>query len=320
MSARGRHSSPRRSRTAGLLFTLAVAVVAGVCAGTYLGRHITIPNSTASRPGAPAHEALPAAPGRDPSSRAETRSAREPIQAPALHGPSEPGPTPDAGPARTQSPKPEVRQGSPRKRVRGYAGEIAHTDSGSMVALTFDAGASSKPTPDLLDALKSAGLHVTFFLTGKWCEQNEALVKRIHEDGHEIGNHTYSHPDLRKLSDDQIREQIAKVDEIVLRITGEHCAPYLRPPYGGRDKRIVRIASEAGYTPVYWSLDSWDSFKKGITSDEIRQRVLDRVQGGDIVLMHCGSRATADALAGLIRELRSRHLRIATVSELIRGG
>jgi len=189
-----------------------------------------------------------------------------------------------------------------------------------MVSLTFDAGASSKPTPDLLDTLKAAGLHVTFFLTGKWCEENEALVRRIHDEGHEIANHTYSHPDLRKLDDSAIKSEIEKTDEIVLRITGAHCAPYLRPPYGARDKRVLRIASEAGYTPIYWSLDSWDSFKKGITPQEISRRVLGRVQGGDIVLMHCGSQATADALPGLIRELESRGLRIVTVTELLRGG
>jgi len=299
---------------------LAVAVVAGLCSGTYLGRHVTIPSGTGFPPTTPTREALPAAPRRDPSSRAETRSAKEPIQAPTLHGPSEPRPTPDTSPANTQSPKHELREGSPRKRVRGYAGEIAYTDSASMIALTFDAGASSKPTPDLLDTLKSAGLHVTFFLTGKWCEQNEALVKRIHNEGHEIANHTYSHPDLRKLGDDEIREQLAKVDEIVVGLTGEHCAPYLRPPYGGRDKTVLRIASEEGYTSIYWSLDSWDSFKKGITSDEIKERVLGRVQGGDIVLLHCGSRATADALPDLIRDLRSRGLRVVTVTEFIRGG
>lgn len=189
-----------------------------------------------------------------------------------------------------------------------------------MVALTFDAGASSKPTPDLLDTLGSASLRVTFFLTGKWCERNEALVRRMHDEGHEIANHTYSHPDLRKLSDDAVRDQLDKVDEIILRITGAHCAPYFRPPYGARDKRVLRVASEAGYTSIYWSLDSWDAFKKSITSDEIEERVLDRIQGGDIVLMHCGSPATAAALPDLISRLRSRGLRVVRVSELIREG
>ncbi len=322
MSARRRRRSPNpstgstgRSKGAGLLLSLAVAVVAGVCAGTYLGRHAAIPYFTAP-PVASARETAPASSRNKPSSTVETRSAKQPVRAPTLHKPVEPPPVPHPLPAKpptSDQHKPLVR------RVRGFAGEIAHTDSTTMVALTFDAGASSKPTADLLDALKSARLRVTFFLTGKWCEQNEALVRRIHDEGHEIANHTYSHLDLRTISDDAIREQMAKMDEIVLRITGEHCAPYLRPPYGGRDKRVLRIVSEAGYTPIYWSLDSWDAFKKGITSEEITERILGRVRGGDIVLMHCGSRATADALPGMVRELQSRGLQVVTVTELLKG-
>ena len=100
------------------------------------------------------------------------------------------------------------------------------------------------------------------------------------------------------------------------RITGEHCAPYFRPPFGGRDKRVLKVAADAGYTPVYWSVDSWDAFKKGITSKEIADRVLERVQGGDIVLMHCGSQPTADALPGLIKDLESRGYGIGKVSEV----
>ena len=185
------------------------------------------------------------------------------------------------------------------------------------IALTLDAGASAEPTPRVLDALRAAGLKVTFFLTGKWCEHNEDLVRAIHAEGHEIGNHTYSHTDLRKLTDEQIGEELRRTSEIVERITGEGCAPYFRPPYGGRDKRVLRIAAEEGYRAVYWSLDSWDAFKKGITPEEIEKRVLDRVQGGDIILMHCGSDATADALPSLIRELRKRGYQIVKVSELI---
>ena len=298
---------------------MAVAVIVGVCAGSYLGRHFTIPYTTAARPHGPSHQSRPAASEADRSPNARVRPSHGPVPAPVRDQPAEPRQTATVTPEKPPPPPRESPKPKHRRRTSGYAGEIAHTDSASMVALTFDAGASGAPTPAVLDALKSAGLHVTFFLTGKWCERNEALVKRIHDGGHEIANHTYSHPDLRELTDEAIKEQIEKTDEIVLRITGEHCAPYLRPPYGGRDKRVIRIASEAGNRTVYWSLDSWDSFKKGITSREIRERVLDRVQGGDVVLLHCGSQATADALPELIRELEARGYRVVTVSEMVAG-
>lgn len=207
-----------------------------------------------------------------------------------------------------------------RKRLAGYPGEIIHTPSPTKIALTFDAGASPVPTPSILAALKSAGLHVTFFVTGKWCEQNPDLVKQIAAEGHEIGNHTYSHPDLRKLSDDAIAEQLRRTDDIVMRLTGKSTKPLFRPPFGGRDKRVLSVAGREGYTSVYWSLDSLDAYRKGITSGQIETRVLDRIQGGDIVLMHCGSAPTAAALVDIIGKLQQRGYQIVKVSELTAGG
>jgi len=198
-------------------------------------------------------------------------------------------------------------------------GEVSHVAGSMKVALTLDAGASAAPTPSILKTLAASGVQVTFFLTGKWAEQNEGLVRRIRSEGHEIGNHTYSHPDLRKLSDAGILDQLKKTDDIIARITGRECDPLFRPPFGSRDRRVLRVAGDAGFACVYWSLDSWDSYKKGITSQEITERVLSRVQGGDIVLMHCGSQATADALPGLINALESRGYGIVKVSELLRG-
>lgn len=207
-----------------------------------------------------------------------------------------------------------------RKRMAGYPGEIMHGSSQTMIALTFDAGASPAPTPSILKTLKSAGLQVTFFLTGKWCEQNPDLVKEIAADGHEIGNHSYSHKDFRKLTDDAIVEQLTQTEDIVMRLTGRSTKPLFRPPFGGRDKRVLSVAGQVGYTSVYWSLDSLDAFKKGITSEEIENRILDRIQGGDIVLMHCGSAPTADALEDMIGKLQKRGYRIVRVSELMSGG
>ncbi len=215
--------------------------------------------------------------------------------------------------------KPEEPSRGHKRRLGGYPGEIVHTASTSKIAITLDAGASPVPTPSILATLKAAGVHVTFFLTGKWCEQNPELVKEIVADGHEIGNHTYSHPDLRKVSDDAIREQLAKTDSLIVNLTGRSTKPYFRPPFGGRDKRVLSIAAEEGYTGVYWSLDSLDAFKKGITGQEIESRVLSRAQGGDIILMHCGSAPTATVLPEVIAKLKQRGFEIVTISELESG-
>lgn len=226
--------------------------------------------------------------------------------------------TKPAAPSIQESPTalPPHTSPKPRRRYAGFPGEIAHAGSGTRVALTFDAGASSVPTPSILKTLRDNGLHVTFFLTGKWCEKNPELVRQIAAEGHEIGNHTYSHPDLRKCTDEEIIDQLARTEELVRSLTGRSTKPYFRPPFGGRDRRVLQVAGEQGYTSVYWSLDCLDAYKKGITADQITQRVLDRIQGGDIVLMHCGSAATAQALPELIAKLKEREFEIVKVSEL----
>jgi peptidoglycan/xylan/chitin deacetylase (PgdA/CDA1 family) len=187
---------------------------------------------------------------------------------------------------------------------------------GDKIALTFDAGASSKPTPELLSILESKGVKATFFLTGKWVEDNRELTRRIIAEGHEIGNHTYSHPDLRNLSDDEIRDQLARTEDLVQSTAGVSTKPFFRPPFGGRDSRVLDVAREEGYRSVYWTVDSWDAFKKGIKASEIEDRVLERSKDGAIVLMHCGSWQTVDALPEIIDELRVRGYELVKVSDL----
>ncbi len=240
-------------------------------------------------------------------------AAANPGQAPATEAKTE------AAPAAQSKSQPHVSARSkPARRSSGLKGEVAYAKAaGKKIALTLDAGASAAPTSSILDTLKANGLRVTFFLTGKWCEDNEVIVKRIANEGHEIANHTYSHPDLRKLSEDKIVDQLARTNNIIVRITGHGCAPYFRAPFGARDSRVLEVAKDAGYRSIYWSLDSWDAFKKNVTSKEISDRVLGRLQDGDIVLMHCGSKPTADALPGLISEIQARGYEIVTVSELI---
>lgn len=190
--------------------------------------------------------------------------------------------------------------------------------SSSEIALTFDAGASPAPTPKILDVLAKYNVHSTFFLTGKWIAKNPKLSRRIVTEGHEIGNHTYSHKSLTDLDEGKITDEVEKTDKLVEELTGHSTKPLLRVPYGARDDRVKRILAELGYRSIYWDLDSWDSVKKGITPEEIEQRVLGKVRNGSIVLLHCGSDATADALDSLLEKLIADGYRPVTVSELMR--
>jgi len=327
-------SSRKRPSVVGLLFVLTTAVLLGVGVGSYMGSKLG--TSPAQRPTTRLSAVQPKSTSNPQKKEQRVIQTADEHVKPRTSTPqkieheappqnkSEPDKSKPAKISRSVAPpvaqvreEPRPAQSLPRRRPIAMPGEIAHAAVSNKIALTFDAGASGVPTPAVLNALRASGLRVTFFITGKWAEQNPQLVKQIRQDGHEIGNHTYSHPDLRKLSDAEIREQLEKTDEVVTRITGRPCDPYFRPPYGARNKRVIRIAAEMGYTTIYWSLDSWDAFKKNITSSEVKERVLERVQGGDIVLMHCGSQATADALPSIIQELQSRGYQVVSVSELI---
>jgi len=191
--------------------------------------------------------------------------------------------------------------------------------AGRQVALTFDAGASGDPTPKILGALRARGLHVTFFLTGKWAEENPDLVRQMAAEGHEFGNHTYDHKDLTQLSREQILEELEKTEQIVQKLTGQSTRPFFRPPFGSRDERVREIAAEAGYRCIYWTLDSWDSVRKNITPQEIASRVNGRVSEGAIVLMHCGSAPTAEALPGILDHLAEKGYQVVSISRLTGG-
>jgi hypothetical protein len=143
-------------------------------------------------------------------------------------------------------------------------------------------------------------------------ESNPDLTRDIVREGHEIGNHSYSHPDLRRLTDDQIREQLDHTEQIARDLTGVSTRPFFRPPFGGRDSRVKAVAAEEGFRSVFWSVDSWDAFKKGITSAEIRERVLSRVKDGS-AFAHYGDEVQT-AAGGECFVTRDRERRLAQVT------
>jgi peptidoglycan/xylan/chitin deacetylase (PgdA/CDA1 family) len=223
--------------------------------------------------------------------------------------------TPDAPPA-IEPPKTERRAiRMPRvtkgefERNPGAAGEVA---------LSFDGCYDDKPLPKILTTLDHHGYKATFFVAGRFAQRYPHSVKRIADDGMELGNHSWSHPKFTELTDAQIDSQLTRTNDLIREISGQ--TPTLfRPPFGDRDNRVRNEVAADGFHTVCWALDSWDSVKKGITSDEISKRVLGRVQPGDVVLLHVGSQATADALPAILEGLDARGLRVVPVSELMKG-
>lgn len=214
------------------------------------------------------------------------------------------------------APAPEKR--APRLPRSALGEFISRPGAKGVVALSFDGCYDDKPLPKILAALDNHGYKATFFIAGRFAQRYPHSVKRIADEGMELGNHSWSHPKFTGLTDAQIDGQLSRTNDLIHQITGQ--TPTLfRPPFGDRDNRVRKDVAAGGFHTVCWALDSWDSVKKGITSDEISSRVLGRVRPGDVVLLHVGSEATAEALPTILEGLDARGLRVVPVSELMKG-
>jgi peptidoglycan/xylan/chitin deacetylase (PgdA/CDA1 family) len=207
--------------------------------------------------------------------------------------------------------------GSTPATSQGVWDEISGGDPASgMVALTFDAGSVDGPALTILDTLRAHNLRVTFFLTGHWVESYPAVARRVAEDGHELSNHTYFHPDLVNLSNEQIIWELDYTNGIIERELGRTSKPWFRPPFGSRNQRVLDVARQLGYRSIYWTLDSGD-WRTNATAAGVLYKVLQNAAGGDIVVHHVAAHQTAEALPGIIDGLQAQGLRIVTVSELL---
>lgn len=182
--------------------------------------------------------------------------------------------------------------------------------------MTFDAGASGQPTPAILDALKAAGVHSTFFLTGQFVDTYPELVRRMAEEGHELANHSNTHPEFPKISQEAARHEIEITEEKVASLTGMTTKPYFRFPYGARTQSWVDFVNGEGYLSIFWTVDTLD-WMSDATIESIRSKVLSKACPGAIVLMHCGSPQEAQALLSLLRDLKSSGYQMVTLSEVL---
>jgi len=189
--------------------------------------------------------------------------------------------------------------------------------STGIVALTFDAGnEGGGAAPQILQILRERGVQVTFFLSGQWVVHNPQLTEQIVRDGHEIANHSYSHPDLTKLADNQIVYELDYTDQVVWDVVGVHTRPYFRPPFGARNRRVLDMAAASGFRSIYWSLDSGDWLPRA-SAGAVAGKILRFAVPGDVVVEHVGSAASAEALPVILDEFDQRGWRVGTVSEVL---
>jgi peptidoglycan/xylan/chitin deacetylase (PgdA/CDA1 family) len=192
------------------------------------------------------------------------------------------------------------------------------------VALTFDAGANNAAIASILSTLAAKGVPATFFLTGKWTELYPNDARTIAAN-YPVGNHSYDHPYLTKLSDEDVRTEIARAGDVIEAATGHDTRPMFRFPFGDSDARTIDLANSLGYGGIRWTVDTlgWKGTSGGQSVDLIVDRVLAGLQPGEIVLMHVGSNPDdgstldADSLARMIDEIRTRGYGFVTVAEYV---
>ena len=197
-----------------------------------------------------------------------------------------------------------------------------HHDNDCMkIAITFDDGPSARDTAAILDYLKEQEVQATFFVVGTQAKANPELVRREKAEGHEIGNHTDTHPHLANLSVDTLRREVLACENTVYELT-ETRTLLFRPPEGHCTEAISRMAVGLDYRIILWNIDTrdWDH----AMAPDIAKLVLDTVKAGDIILFHdCVSRResqTLSALKSIIPELKARGYQFVTVSELVDTG
>jgi len=190
-----------------------------------------------------------------------------------------------------------------------------HTQE-KVVALTFDDGPDPSYTGPILDILKEKQVSATFFVLGEGVEANSELLRRMLKEGHEIGNHGYTHDYSQRYSQYKTLEEIRHTDKVVYAATGVHTYFY-RPPGGFKSKSVMDCINKNGYEVILWSADSSDWREPGV--NRIKKNVLSNVSPGGIVLFHDGGGTrsqTVEALGQVIDQLRANGYRIVTLREL----
>jgi peptidoglycan/xylan/chitin deacetylase (PgdA/CDA1 family) len=193
-----------------------------------------------------------------------------------------------------------------------------------MVAFTFDAGANADGVDKLLPILADSDIKGTFFLTGKFIEKYPDKVKEIIASGGELGNHTYDHPYLTKLTDTQIKGEIQKTEAALLKLDAKF-NPFLRAPYGDRNASVLAAISADGYINIRWTIDSlgWEGTSGGMSKAKVEDKVLKNVVPGAIIMMHMGSNPDdkthldSEALPDIIAKLKADGYSFVTLSQLL---
>lgn len=188
----------------------------------------------------------------------------------------------------------------------------------NRIALTIDAAWDADKTPFILDTLDKYNVKATFFLCGVWVKQYPDYVKEIAKRGHEIGNHSLTHPHMSRMDAIAVQKELSDLDDMLEELTGQRSTLF-RPPFGEYNDTVIKAAREAGYEVIQWSRDTVD-WKQDRSAQTILDGVLKKLKSGDIILCHNNGYKIETYLPVLIETAQQKGYTFVTVSELLLSG
>ena len=205
-----------------------------------------------------------------------------------------------------------------KEALKRYDAAFCGSGEEKRLYLTFDAGYENGCTAQILDTLKRHDVPAAFFLVGTYVEKNPDLVRRMVQEGHTVGNHTQSHPDMSKITEKEAcAGELAAVEEVYKTVTGAPLPKYYRPPQGVYSEENLRMAQALGYKTVFWSLAyaDWDN-KAQPTHEQAFSKLLPRTHDGAVVLLHSTSRTNAAILEELLTRWKEMGYSFGTLDDL----
>lgn len=206
--------------------------------------------------------------------------------------------------------------------LKKYDAYFCGDEDQPVIYLTFDAGYENGYTAQILDVLQSHNAPAAFFLVGNYLQQEPELVQRMLDEGHIVGNHTWSHPDIATVqTKEALAEQLTKLEDLFREVTGQEMSKYYRPPQGKYSQDNLELAQSLGYTTVFWSLAYVDWYENDQpTRDQAFAKLIPRIHNGAVVLLHSTSRTNAEILDELLTAWEDLGYRFGTLDELTQPG
>lgn len=204
------------------------------------------------------------------------------------------------------------------EELKNYNAYYRNPTDEKILYLTFDAGYENGNTAPILDALKKHNAPATFFVVGTYVENNPELIQRMVSEGHTVGNHTYSHPDMSAIaSKEAFEKELSSVEDAYKEITGDAMTKFYRPPQGKYSEENLQMAKEMGYSTFFWSLAYVDWYQEDQpTKEEAFAKLLPRIHPGAIVLLHSTSSTNAEILDELLTQWEEMGYSFHVLTEL----